>query len=142
MACGLAALDSNTQFVAVHDGARPLIAPTDIDRCVAAAMVHQAASLASRATATMQRSDSADFSSEVVNREHLWCMETPQVFATALLLDAYAALAAASLAVTDEVSAVQALGIRVKLLESLHPNLKITTHADLALAEALLLQSS
>ena len=140
--CGLAALAPATRWVAVHDGARPLIEPADIDRCVAAAQAHGAASLARRATETMQRSDAEDFSVEAVSREHLWCMETPQVFEVALLRAAHAAVAARRLLVTDEVSALQAIGARVKFVESRHPNLKITTTADLALAAALLIKSS
>jgi 2-C-methyl-D-erythritol 4-phosphate cytidylyltransferase len=115
-----------------------LVAPEDIDRCVAAAIEHRAASLARRATETMKRSDAGDFSAEAVSRENLWCMETPQVIEISLLRDAYAAVVANHLLVTDEVSAVQAIGAKVKFIESRRPNLKITTQADLALAEALL----
>ena len=142
VASGLAALDGGARFVAVHDGARPLVSPEDIDRCVTAAMEHRAATLARRATETMKRSDSENFSAETVSRENLWCMETPQVFEVSLLREAYAAVTARGLTVTDEVSAVQAIGVKVKFLESRHPNLKITTPADLALAEALLNQTS
>jgi 2-C-methyl-D-erythritol 4-phosphate cytidylyltransferase len=138
VACGLAALSPETRFVAVHDGARPLVAPDDIDRCVAAAIEHQAATLARRATETMKRSDADDFSADAICRENLWCMETPQVIEISLLRDAYAAVVANNLIVTDEVSAVQAIGAKVKFIESRHPNLKITTQADLILAEALL----
>ena len=134
---GLAALDPAAHFVAVHDGARPLVSPDDIDACVAAAIEHRAASLARRATETMKRSDENGFCTDSVSRENLWCMETPQVFEVSLLREAYQHVAASDLTVTDEVSAVQALGTKVKFIESLHPNLKITTPADLALAEAL-----
>lgn len=136
VAAGLAAISST--FVAVHDGARPLIRPDEIDRCVAAAFEHRAAALARRVTETLKRSDAADFTVEAVSREQLWFMETPQVFEVALLQQAYAAVAAKGLAVTDEVSALEAIGVRVKLVESRHPNLKITTPADLELAEAIL----
>ncbi len=139
---GLAALDSSTRFVAVHDGARPLISPDDIDACVAAAIEDRAASLARRATDTMKRSDENDFCTDSVSRENLWCMETPQVFEVSLLREAYQHVAANGLTVTDEVSAVQALGVKVKFIESRHPNLKITTPADLALAEALVKHTS
>jgi len=135
---GLTALPTGTRFVAVHDGARPLIDPADIDRCIHAAITHQAATLARRATETIKRSDADDFSLEALSRDHLWCMETPQVFETNLLEQAYQNVAASSLRVTDEVSAVQGIGAKVKFIESLQPNLKITTPADLALAEALL----
>jgi len=139
---GLAALDSSARFVAVHDGARPLVSPDDINACVAAAIEHRAASLARRATETMKRSDDHDFCVESVSRENLWCMETPQVFEVSLLRDAYQKVTSSGMTVTDEVSAVQALGVKVKFIESRHPNLKITTPADLALAEALVKRNS
>jgi 2-C-methyl-D-erythritol 4-phosphate cytidylyltransferase len=135
---GLAALSAQTDLVAVHDGARPLVAAADIDRCVAAAVEFRAAALARRVTETLKRSDAADFSAGAVSRENLWFMETPQVFDVPLLLEAYEAVAAQGLAVTDEVSAMEAIGVQVKFIESIQPNLKITTPADLALAEALL----
>jgi 2-C-methyl-D-erythritol 4-phosphate cytidylyltransferase len=138
VALGLAAIPDDALYVAVHDGARPLVSPQDIDRCVAAAIEHGAAALARRATETMKRSDAAGFCAEAVSREDLWCMETPQVFGARLLREAYQNVAAHGLAVTDEVSAAQEIGVRVKFVESRHPNLKITTPADLALAEALL----
>lgn len=135
---GLAALSAQTDLVAVHDGARPLVAPADIDRCVAAALEFRAAALARRVTETLKRSDAADFSAGAISRENLWFTETPQVFEIPLLLEAYEAVTAQGLAVTDEVSAMEAIGVQVKFIESIHPNLKITTPADLALAEALL----
>lgn len=135
---GLAALSADTELVAVHDGARPLVSPADIDRCVAAAGEHRAATLARRVTETLKRSDADDFSAETVSREQLWFMETPQVFEIPLLRAAYQNISLRGLTVTDEVSALETIGVRVKFVESLHPNLKITTPADLALAEALL----
>jgi 2-C-methyl-D-erythritol 4-phosphate cytidylyltransferase len=135
---GLAALSAQTDLVAVHDGARPLVSPADIDRCVAAALEFRAAALARRVTETLKRSDAADFSAGAVSRENLWFMETPQVVEIPLLLEAYEAVTAQGLAVTDEVSAMEAIGIQVKFIESIQSNLKITTPADLALAEALL----
>jgi 2-C-methyl-D-erythritol 4-phosphate cytidylyltransferase len=142
VARGLEALDASISLVAVHDGARPLVSPEDINRAVEAAIAHRAASLARRATETMKRSDAEDFCVESVCRENLWCMETPQVFELNLLREAYNAVAVRGLHVTDEVSAVQAIGVKGKFVEALYPNLKITTPADLALAEALLQKKS
>jgi len=138
VAAGLLALEAEVAMVAVHDGARPLVTCEDIGRCVAAAAVHSAAALARRVTETLKRSDAQDDSAEAVSREHLWFMETPQVFEVELLREAYRRVLAAGLSVTDEVSAIEMLGRRVRLIESTAPNLKITTPADLALAEALL----
>ncbi len=135
---GLAAVSTAAELVAIHDGARPLISPQAINRCVAAATEHGAAALARRVTETVKRADSENFNATAVCREQLWLMETPQVFEIPLLRQAYAAVSAQNLAVTDEVSAMEVLGIRVKFVESEHPNLKITTPADLLLAAALL----
>lgn len=135
---GLKAVPPGTCFVAVHDGARPLVSASDIDRCVAAAKSHGAATLARRVTETMKRSDADGFSSEAVNRDQLWCMETPQAFDIDLLKQAYQHVRDQGLNVTDEVSALQAIGQKVKFIESHHPNLKITTPADLTIAEAML----
>lgn len=138
VAAGLAVVSPHIQLVAVHDGARPLVASDDIDRCVAAAVEHRTAALARRVTETLKRSDANDYTTGAVDREHLWFMETPQVFEIRLLRDAYSAVAAKGLRVTDEVSALEEIGISVKLVEAVRPNLKITTPADLAVAEALL----
>ncbi|MEI6605794.1 MAG: 2-C-methyl-D-erythritol 4-phosphate cytidylyltransferase [Verrucomicrobiota bacterium] len=138
VANGLAAVSASASWVAVHDGARPLVSPEDISRCVAAAGVFGAASLARRVTETLKRSDSEDFCAEALARDQLWFMETPQVFELALLREAYAAVCARQIEVTDEVSAVQAIGKPVKFIEANHPNPKITRPADLALAIAAL----
>jgi 2-C-methyl-D-erythritol 4-phosphate cytidylyltransferase len=138
VAAGLAAVSPETGYVAVHDGARPFVSPRDIDRCVAAAREHRAAALARRVTETLKHSDPQNFSSASLSREHLWFMETPQVFELALLREAYASITARQETVTDEVSAMAAIKIPVKFVESTSPNLKITTPADLVLAAALL----
>ncbi len=138
VARGLAALPAGAKWVAVHDGARPLVHPADISRCVQEAAIHRAATLARRVTETLKRSNPENFSEQAVSRENLWLMETPQVFSVELLRAAYAKVIEDRLSITDEVSAVEAVGVAVKFVESTHPNLKITTPADLALAEALL----
>ena len=138
VANGLAALAAGTQWVAVHDGARPLVSLEDIASCVAAAGEFGAATLARRVTETLKRSDADDFCAEAVPRDQLWFMETPQVFEVAQLRDAYAAVQARHLEVTDEVSALQAIGMPVKFVEARHPNPKITRPDDLTLASAIL----
>jgi 2-C-methyl-D-erythritol 4-phosphate cytidylyltransferase len=138
VAAGLAALSKESGYVAVHDGARPLVTPHDIDRCVAAAREHRAAALARRVTETLKRANAEDFTTASLSRDQLWFMETPQVFELGLLKEGYACITAQGRIVTDEVSAMEAIRIPVKLIESTSPNLKITTPTDLALAAALL----
>lgn len=138
VASGLEAIHAATELIAIHDGARPLISPRDIDRCVTAAITHRASALARRITETLKRSDDDDFSDQAISREQLWFMETPQVFHAALIHQAYHMVKQKNLVITDEVSAMEVIGIRVKFIESRDPNIKITTPADLELARALL----
>lgn len=134
---GLNALPEGTRYVAVHDGARPLITPQGICDCLAAAQQTGAAACAHPIVDTLKRAD-ADACSlpEKVSRDNLWGMETPQIFDLAMLRRAYACVAEQQLVVTDEVSAVEALGIATRLVQ-VGPNLKITLPGDLELAELI-----
>lgn len=138
VAAGLAKLQNDCQLVAVHDGGRPLVTPGVIDRCVAAALEHGAAACARPMVETIKRADPEGWVSEAVSREHLWIMETPQVFERGLLQRAYNYVLAEDLTVTDEVSAAEAVGARVRIVANDRPNPKITFAADLPLAESLL----
>ena len=137
VAAGLAALPVGTRMVAVHDGARPLITPQGIAACLAAAEETGAATCAHPVVDTRKRADAAGKSlPEKVSREHLWGMETPQIFRLELLLQAYQYVKENALVVTDEVSAVEALGVPTQLVQG-GANLKITLPGDLELAELI-----
>lgn len=134
---GLNALPEGTRYVAVHDGARPLITPQGICDCLAAAQQTGAAACAHPIVDTLKRADAGACSlPEKVSRDNLWGMETPQIFDLAMLRRAYACVAEQQLVVTDEVSAVEALGIATRLVQ-VGPNLKITLPGDLELAELI-----
>lgn len=137
VAAGLAALPPETRMVAVHDGARPLVTPDGIRACLAAAEQSGAATCAHPVVDTLKRAD-ADGRSlpEKVSRECLWGMETPQIFRLELLQRAYAYVRSEHLVVTDEVSAVEALGVPTQLVAG-EVNLKITLPGDLELAELI-----
>ncbi len=137
VAAGLAALPVGTRMVAVHDGARPLITPQGIAACLAAAEETGAATCAHPVVDTLKRADAAGKSlPEKVSREHLWGMETPQIFRLELLLQAYQYVKENALVVTDEVSAVESLGVPTQLVQG-GANLKITLPGDLELAELI-----
>lgn len=137
VAAGLAALPPVTRMVAVHDGARPLVTPEGIRACLAAAGQTGAAACAHPVADTLKRADNKCFSlPEKVSRECLWGMETPQIFRLELLLQAYAHVKEQGLIVTDEVSAVESLGVPTKLVPG-GANLKITWQGDLELAELI-----
>jgi len=135
---GLERVGPGHDLVAVHDGARPLLSAEAIARCAAAAREGGAAALAHRVVETLKRADAAGEVCESVSRENLWAMETPQIFATDLLRRAYETILERGEAVTDEVSAVEAIGHAVRLVENPDPNPKITVASDLAVAEAIL----
>ena len=135
---GLKKISTSTEFVAVHDAARPLLTPAEIERVYAAAREHGAAALASPVADTLKRADENYVVCGSVGRERLYAMQTPQIFARQLLLDAYAQVASNNLAITDEVSAIEALGRKVVLVANQEFNFKITYPPDLALAELVL----
>lgn len=135
---GLSAVPEECDLVAVHDGARPLVSPSDIARCVEAARATGAAALARPVTETLKRSDPEGFARESVDRDLLWFMETPQIFRKSVLQEACAAVLERKLVTTDEVSALEAIGAPTRLIASVAPNPKITHPSDLVLAEALL----
>ena len=135
---GLKNLATDTDIVAVHDGARPLITPEQITRCIAKADECGAVACARPVTETLKRVDSHHIITGNMERNGAWIMETPQVFDRALLCEAYESVMRDKLTVTDEVSAVQHIGAKVAVIDNLSPNPKITHPADLALAERLM----
>jgi 2-C-methyl-D-erythritol 4-phosphate cytidylyltransferase len=137
---GLAKVATNTTFVAVHDAARPMVIPEQIERVFAEARAHGAAALAEPITDTIKRGDDDQFVTGAVSRQGLYAMQTPQIVARDLLEKAYAAVAANQFSITDEVSAVEYVGAKVRLVRNEEWNVKITYPRDLLLAQAVLAQ--
>ena len=135
---GMDALSSPPAYIAVHDGARPLILPEQIDEVIKASRDKGAAALAHRVTETLKKADDQDCTRSSVSRDQLWVMETPQVFRFRILHEAYRETTSRHLEVTDDVSAAEAIGVHTKLIENPLPNIKITLPRDLALTEAIL----
>ncbi len=136
---GLQAVNSEgSEFVAIHDGARPLVTPDLITKCLKLARKHGAACCAAPVPDTVKRASYDLVVTDDVERTNLWAMQTPQVFNSALILQAYASLIARNELVTDEVSAVQKLGKRVTLLQNDDYNFKITFPRDLPMAEQVM----
>ena len=87
---GLNSLSAEANYIAVHDAARPLVMPEQIERVFALAREHGAAALAEPVTDTLKRADQNRFVTGSVPRQSLYAMQTPQVFARELLERAYA----------------------------------------------------
>ncbi len=131
VACALSHVADSCQFISVHDGARPLVTPTQIERVLQAAAASGAAASAHPVTETLKRADKDFLVSEDISREAMWAMETPQIFRSEILKQAFAKVIAENLEVSDEVSAVQRLGLPVQLVHNESLNPKITFPADL-----------
>lgn len=127
----LAAVAAQADLVCVHDAVRPCTPPEQIDAVFAAAAEAGAAILAVPIRATVKRVGPDEVIAETVCRNGLWAAQTPQVFDKDLLIRAYASGAEA----TDDAELVQSLGHPVRVVAGDARNIKITTPADLAMAE-------
>ena len=130
---------SGDALVLVHDAARPNLAVSDLDRLIEAAMESRdGAILAAPMRDTLKRAGSDGCIAATESREALWRALTPQAFRRDALVGALESARAAGVAITDEAMAIELAGGRPVLVEGREDNLKITTPADLRLAEFLL----
>jgi 2-C-methyl-D-erythritol 4-phosphate cytidylyltransferase len=136
VANALARVKPEAEFVAIHDAARPCLAKEWIDTVFAAAATSGAAILAIPIHGTIKRAAAGQTVQETVARDGLWEAQTPQVFRTQLLRDAYARAGAEP--ATDDAQLVERLGHPVTLVPGSRLNLKITSKEDLRIAGALL----
>lgn len=135
---GLDSVDPAAEYVGVHDAARPLITPVQIERAFERCRVHGASALAQPVNDTLKRADANLVVSCSVDRHQLYAMQTPQIFERTLIEEAYRAVYAENITVTDEVSAVERLGRKIALVLNDDFNFKITYPRDLAIAECIL----
>jgi len=133
--CGLR--EVNTQLVAVHDGARPLVRVDDIDAVIAKAAQYGAAVLASPINDTI-KCKKDDIVSHTLDRSQLVAVTTPQVFDRELLIRAMTKATISGSTATDDAAAVEKLGVPVHIVMGEVSNLKITRPQDLIIAKALL----
>jgi len=138
---GLDHLNPKCDFVAVHDAARPMITPEKITRVFEICRITGgSAALAEPINDTLKRADVYLAVTESVDRNGIYGMQTPQIFARKLLEEAYQVVAKKNVSVTDEVSAVELLGRKVVLVPNHDFNFKITYPRDLPLCEFVLKQ--
>ena len=134
---GLNALPKGTKLAAVHDGARPLVSWQVIDRVVRAANTYGAAAPAIPVKDTIKVVQGR-LVKETPDRSSLMAVQTPQVFDFDLLRGALRKAEEDGAQVTDDCSAVERTGMRIKIVEGDERNLKVTTPMDLKIAELLL----
>ncbi len=134
---GLSALSPKVKLVAVQDGARPLVTEAVIDRTIRAAHTYKAAAPAIPVKDTIKLV-CGGVVKETPDRNALRAIQTPQVFDIDLLKGALEKAAQDGAAITDDCSAVERLGMSVKIVEGDERNIKITTPMDLKIAALLL----
>jgi len=134
---GLNALSSKVKLAAVHDGARPLITWQVIDRTIRAANSYGAAAPAVPVKDTIKVVEGRVVKN-TPDRATLFAVQTPQVFDFDLLRGALKKAEQDGAQVTDDCSAVELMGFKVKIVEGDERNIKVTTPMDLKIAEMLL----
>jgi 2-C-methyl-D-erythritol 4-phosphate cytidylyltransferase len=125
---------ADCDWAVIHDGARPLVTVDLIERGLEAARETGAAIAAVPVTDTIKVEGEDGTVGETPPRQNLWAVQTPQIFTLEIIREAYQN---AGEDVTDSSSLVERLGYKVKLYMGAYDNIKITTPADLALAEIL-----
>ncbi len=137
-AAGLAALPEQATLVGIHDGARPLVSPAAVAAVIAAAKVEGAATLAIPVVDTLKKSDDSAYIVDTVDRTALWRVQTPQVFRRNAYQTAMETAIAKGEDFTDDCRLMEQAGYRVKLVPGEETNLKLTTPADIPLAQAFM----
>ena len=135
---GLLKVASETEFVAIQDGARPCTTPKIIADCLTAARQVGAAVAAQRVIDTLKEADQDQIVTRHLDRSKLWSVQTPQVFRTEIIRKALAEVLKRGLAITDDTWACEFIGQPVKLVESATLNPKATSPVDLPLIELVL----
>jgi len=123
---GLNALTESAKFAAVHDAARPLMTADLFRKCLNAARIHNGAVTAKRMIDTVKLADENGFIIKTVDRNSLWHVETPQIFPTTTLIEAYKKAFDDNISATDDAGVMEHAGYKPFLFEHTTDNTKIT----------------
>ncbi len=134
---GLGCLSKKMKLAAIQDGARPLVSPQLIDRTVRAANTYGAAAPGIAVKDTIKEAKGGIVKT-TPDRSTLFAAQTPQVFDFALIRGALTKAEQEGATITDDCSAVERMGMSVRLVEGDERNFKVTTRQDLLLARVLM----
>ena len=133
---GLRALPEDTEYVLIHDGARPFLTEKIIGDTIKAVKEYKACVVGMPVKDTIKLTDSEQFAAKTLDRKSLWAVQTPQAFSREMIWQAYSMLMEHEIPVTDDAMVVETfLHYPVKLIEGSYRNIKITTPEDLLIAE-------
>lgn len=134
---GIRLISKDTELIAVHDGARPLVKPEHISRAVKDALVFGGATLGVPVKDTIKMVDDG-LITDTPPRSSLYITQTPQIFRKKLYFEGIDFALEHSLDFTDDCQLVEAIGGKVYMTVGDYTNIKITTPEDIAIAEAVL----
>jgi len=135
VAGGLAALGEKCNVVCIHDAVRPNPDPSLIRKAIRTAFRRGAAILAAPVKDTVKKASPSGVIRATLDRNGLYLAQTPQVFRREIILEAYRNRSRLKKLPTDDAELVEAIGRKVRIIESDYDNIKITTAADLVLMD-------
>lgn len=134
---GLQKVSKDSNLICIHDGARPFVKKDDVTLAITEAGIHGAAALGAKVKNTIKISEN-NFATKTLKREGLYEIYTPQIIQRALLAKGFSYAKRNNITVTDDLSLVELIGEKVKIIDSSYENIKITIPFDLKIAEAIL----
>lgn len=135
---GVTLVKPTTEYIAIHDGARPLISPQDINNVVNNAAIYKSSALGIFVKDTIKVVDKSGFITSTPNRSNLVAIYTPQVFKFDLYKRAMEQAEREGKDYTDDCQLVEALGEKIYVTNGIDTNIKLTTPEDIIIAESFL----
>jgi len=137
VANALKAIDRGTQYVAVHDAARPFISREALEAAIKTCFKESAVVVAVPVKSTIKKVDPKNlYVQETLIRDTLWEIQTPQIFKKDVLIKAHKVMACCD--PTDDAVLVEKIGVKVKIVKGHYHNIKVTTPEDLKIARSFL----
>jgi 2-C-methyl-D-erythritol 4-phosphate cytidylyltransferase len=137
---GLEAIEKPCDIVIIHDGARPFVSPSFIDKGIFLMEMFDAVIPALPVKDTIKIVSKEGFVQKTLERDSLWHVQTPQTFKYDLITKAYREGVAKKLYGYDDATFLENMGKKVKVIEGSPYNIKITTPEDLIIARGMLSQ--
>ncbi len=135
---GVSNADERAKYIAIHDGARPFLTGGLIERVVHSAHQHDASAPAVAPTDTVRVLNAKGAVAETPSRDLVALMQTPQVFMAEMIKAALTRAQQKGIRITDDCSAVEAMGYKVTVVAGEQDNIKLTTARDMYIAEGIL----
>lgn len=127
-------------IVLFHNGCNPFVSKKEIETIIRSSKEYGAAALAFPAKDTIKKVNEGLFVEETIDRKNLWQMQTPQAMKYYLAIKSFEKAKADNFYATDDISLVERLGKKVKIVSCSYKNIKITTKDDLRIAEGIIME--